>query len=212
MALGDPYLSLPDFKIRFEVYDDDDDDRFLSALLSASSDINEYCGRQFNDAVTPSARTFISQNRQTVWLDDFSTLTGLVVKVGDSASGYTTTYTVGTDFKVEPVNATFNEVPTSVYWKLKTLRAQRWPVRYCDDENVEVTARWGWPSVPQAVVDATYIRAAAIVRRKDSPEGVLGGFDGGGAVRVSIFNDPDLVRLLRPYRKHVPGLFGRGGR
>ena len=96
--------------------------------------------------------------------------------------------------------------------KLKTLRAQRWPVRYCDDENVEVTARWGWPSVPQAVVDATYIRAAAIVRRKDSPEGVLGGFDGGGAVRVSIFNDPDLVRLLRPYRKHVPGLFGRGGR
>lgn len=208
MALGDPYLSLGEFKSRIGVYDSDDDDRIQGALASASADVNEYCGRQFNDSVTPTARVFRSVNQCWAQVDDFSTTTGLVVKVGSVTGGYTTTWTVGTDFQVGPSNATFNEVPYPVFWRLDTLLGQRWPYLYREGENIQVTARWGWGSVPTNVVEATYLRAAAIVRRRDSPEGVLGGFE-GNAVRVSMFNDPDMVRLLRQFRKHVPGRFGR---
>lgn len=206
MALGDPYISLPDFKDRMTIFDNVDDDRITDAIASASNDVNEYCGRQFNDSGSATARVFRSM-RCVAIVDDFSALDTLVVKTGTTTGGFTNTLTINVDFLVGPDNGTVNEVPGSAYWRLETLLNARFPYLYRTGPNLQVTARWGWSSVPSSVVDATYIRAAAIMRRRDTPEGVLGGFDGGNPVRVSMFNDPDLVRLLRPYRKHLPGRF-----
>jgi hypothetical protein len=63
--------------------------------------------------------------------------------------------------------------------------------------RVRVTARWGWPSVPDGVAQAAALLAARLYRRKDSPEGVLGSSE-WGAVRVARF-DPDVEGLIAPY-------------
>lgn len=207
MAIGDPYLSLDEFKARIEIFDTDDDTRILSALASASTEVNEYCKRQFNDGGTPtSIRYFTAESPQRCTIDDVSTATGLVVKVGSKTGGFTTTWVLDTDFELGPESLTIDEVPYSTRWQLNCLGSQYFPRAWRGGPNVQVTARWGWASVPANVVEATYLRAAQILRRRDAPEGVLGGFD-GNAVRVSIYNDPDVIRLLKPFRKHLPGMF-----
>lgn len=65
------------------------------------------------------------------------------------------------------------------------------------DEDVTVTAKRGWPSVPDPVVQAQKILASRLWKRKDSPEGVLGN-DQWGVIRVSRV-DPDVMALLDPY-------------
>jgi hypothetical protein len=65
------------------------------------------------------------------------------------------------------------------------------------DDDVVVTARWGWPSVPDPVVQAQKLLASRLWKRKDSPEGVLGN-DAWGLIRVSRI-DPDVMALLDPY-------------
>jgi hypothetical protein len=45
------------------------------------------------------------------------------------------------------------------------------------------------------------IKAARLFKRKNSPEGVLGGFQDFGAVRVTNREDPDVMMLLNPYRR-----------
>lgn len=52
--------------------------------------------------------------------------------------------------------------------------------------------------MPEEVVSATYLKAAKIFGRKDSPQGVQGGLD-LGSVRVSRFEDPEIVMLLNDY-------------
>jgi hypothetical protein len=64
---------------------------------------------------------------------------------------------------------------------------------------IRVTGTWGWPAVPDAVVQSTLLVAHRLVKRKDSPEGVT-GFDQFGTVRISTRDDPDAVRYLTPYR------------
>jgi hypothetical protein len=60
-----------------------------------------------------------------------------------------------------------------------------------------ITARWGWPAVPDDIAQATLLLANRRFMRVDSPEGVAGWND-QGPVRVSRF-DPDIEDLVGPY-------------
>jgi hypothetical protein len=63
--------------------------------------------------------------------------------------------------------------------------------------RLQVTALWGWPAVPDEIEQATALYAARLYRRKDSPQGVIGGGD-FGPVRVSRI-DPDVEALIAPF-------------
>jgi hypothetical protein len=54
---------------------------------------------------------------------------------------------------------------------------------------------------------AALILGARIWKRKNSPEGVLGGFQDFGAVRISSRQDPDVVNLLVDYRRAETALY-----
>jgi len=56
-------------------------------------------------------------------------------------------------------------------------------------------------AVPPPVKLASLILASRLVKRKDSPEGVLGFGEMGGVVRVTSI-DRDVVSLIGPYRLH----------
>jgi hypothetical protein len=69
--------------------------------------------------------------------------------------------------------------------------------------TLQVTARWGWSSVPIEVYEACLLKAAALYKRRDSVQGVA-GFGDFGVVRIGR-SDPDVIDLLGPYRRLTPG-------
>jgi hypothetical protein len=70
-------------------------------------------------------------------------------------------------------------------------------------QSVQVTATWGWASVPGPVKQACLMQAANFVRRKDNPFGIT-GFADAGLLRIR--EDPDVAALLDPYRLRAVGI------
>ena len=65
--------------------------------------------------------------------------------------------------------------------------------------QVEVTARWGWPTVPDDINQATLILSADLYKRKDSIGGVL-GLSELGAIRMSPLGR-DITAMVRAYKR-----------
>lgn len=177
-----------------------DDDRLAIAASAASRSIVSYCGRSFDTttSASASARTYRAKSPTLCITDDFWTTTALTVKVDATDSGtYGTTLTLNTDYIVEPLNG----IEDGLTVPYRKIRATSWQFSTRSTfPSVQVTAAWGWASVPDEVKEAARIQGARWFRRKDSPEGVLGGFQDFGAVRVSTRMDPDVAQLLKYYR------------
>jgi len=67
--------------------------------------------------------------------------------------------------------------------------------------GVRLTARWGWPSVPDDIVEATLILTADLYKRKSSVGGVL-GLSELGAIKMSPLGR-DIASIVRAYRREV---------
>lgn len=168
--------------------DDGRDDLLNGDLAAASRGIDAHCGRRFWLDQSATAREFpvdgrVVCDRRTgryrLLLDDMGSTSGLVVEIGGDS-----TWTVVADYRTEPRNALADSEPITALSRLGG-----WG---CDE--VRVTARWGWPTIPDVVVKATLLQAARLYRRKDSPEGVVGNAE-WGTVRVSRI-DPDVQALV----------------
>lgn len=169
----------------------------VERVINASSRaIDRYCGRRFWPDATPQTRTYTSVDPYLLWTDDISTTTGLVIKTDTNSDGTWATTWTSTDYQLEPTNAA-TEGNAYAYWRIRTIGNQLFPSSF--RTSVQVTARFGWSAIPDQVNEACILKAAALLLRKDSPEGVLGFQDFGG-VRVSRF-DPDVVSLLSPFRR-----------
>lgn len=166
-----------------------------SAITAASRWIDRRCGRYFYADASASTRTFRTTGRtarvdldQVVLIDDVSVAAGVAVSVGTTGS-----YTVATGWELGPYEAApwgrpFTEIRGASGW----LSAYN---------LIQVTAKWGWPAVPDEIAQAAQLLAARLYRRKDSPQGVIGSAD-WGAMRVSRA-DPDVEALISPYVIHV---------
>lgn len=172
----------------------DRDEDLTRKLATASRQIDKTTGeRQFWLDKTASARIYRTRDRvvcteEGEWLtvDDIGTLTGLVVEVGDG-----TNWTAVTDYQTGPENALAKRKPIN-----RLLRpSSYWTRMWGTNTQIRVTARWGWPAVPDEVVEATLIQANRLYMRKDSPEGVLGSAE-WGVVRVGKV-DPDVQELIK---------------
>ena len=197
------YAPIQALKSRLGVGDTIDDSELLGACTAASNAVDEYCNRTgdgFHKALATSARRYRADYATELLLvDDIATLTGLVVKTG-SPGNYSATLTLDTDFVVEPAN---NLAKGRPIYGLRHVRNYSWVnfwFQYNNLPNVEVTATWGWPRIPDGVREATLIKAARLFKRKDSPGGTLGSPD-FGVVYISKYEDPDVVGLLEPFIK-----------
>lgn len=179
MALGDPYISVAELAEHVNIGDATDDAYMTSLVSAVSRGIEAHCGRQFNDAGSTSTRKYRPSSAYRVRVDDFHTTAGLIV---------VTDGTPTTGYELEPLNGLRNGVP----WPYDAIVLDR-PV----GGLVEVTARWGWPSVPLDVRQATLIQAARIFGRRYSVNGLIG--QGDFVFRVSIKPDADVMALLAPY-------------
>ena len=172
------------------------DDTYLNlAIDAAEKSINDLCGRKFTADSSATARTYRAQPYLAV-TDDISTLTGLVVKTDTAADGTFDTTWASTDYQVEPLN---NLTKGRSVNNLRAIGSYTYPVYGDGQVSVEVTAKWGWPAVPDPVKQATLMMSSRLYGRKASPMGVIGVGD-FGPVRISR-TDPDIAALLMDYKR-----------
>ncbi len=72
---------------------------------------------------------------------------------------------------------------------------------------MQVTAKWGWPSVPDDINMACLILTADLYKRKDAPGGILGLGD-LGVVRMSPIGRGHYLLILKinlryPYQQRL---------
>jgi hypothetical protein len=191
------YVALSELKSALGITVSTDDDFLNLAIDSAEQSINDLCGRKFTADGSASARTYRAQPYLCV-TDDISTLTGLVIKTDTAADGTFDTTWASTDYQVEPLNNLLKTTPRSVN-NLRAVGSYTFPVYGDGLASVEVTAKWGWPAVPDSIKQATLMLSSRLYGRKASPMGVIGVGD-FGPVRISR-SDPDIAHLLMDYRR-----------
>lgn len=195
MALGDSYATVDELKARFDGLNDSNEDvRLGDALASASRGIDQFCGRQFNKATSATARVFHPANRCRAEVDDFHTITGLVVKTDSGNDGTYETTWAAADYQLEPLNGI---VDGELGWPYSTIRAVGSRYLPCSRRApLEVTAQWGWAVVPAKIKEATLVLAEDIFKLASTPFGA-GGFGEFGRIRAR--ENPHVVLLAGGY-------------
>lgn len=186
MALGDTYASLDEFKRYMALTETSQHDNTLEdALQSASKEIERLCNRQFNNSeAAPTARVYKPTTWTTALVDDFLTTTGLIIKTDVTGDGtFETTWTTS-DYELFPLNGIVEGQGEWPYYKIVSVLGERFPInRTGRKATVEVTAKWGWASVPAPIKQACLLMAAETFQLKDAPLGVA-GMGEFGVVRV----------------------------
>lgn len=191
-------ITADDLKTWLNLGDALDDTSLGIAAASACTWVKQTCGRSFEITTSgsESSRVFEPKTATLCITDDFSTTTNLVVKVDNGDDGVYETTLTASDYWAEPLNGIQDGLTVPYY----RVRCDSWLLPTCNRRpSVQVTARWGWTAVPDAVKQAALIEAARLFKRRTSPEGVLAGFQDFGASRIQQSADPDARALLNPY-------------
>lgn len=181
MALGADYVTLAEMHAYMTLTVTTYDAVLTEVIGSASEEIHDHCGRQFNDAGVVSARVFDAISTALVIVDDFSTITGLIVETDDIGTGTTWTTWTTADYRLEPLNGVQNGMTGWPFWRIRATGTKVFP--QFANAGVRITARWGWAAVPKPVKQAAKILVAETFQLKDAPLGVV-GMGEFGVIRV----------------------------
>ena len=203
MSINQGYATRNQVKaaLRIGTADTLDDDLIDNCVGAASRLIDGYCNRRFWQTGTAEARVYQAEDSFYCSIDDIVG-TALTLKTSSQTDGtFDVTWKVS-DYQLEPLNGNLDGLTWS-YDKIRAVGDYLFPTvnaNYGEQALVQVTAIFGWPSVPEPITQATIIQASRIFKRYDSPLGVA-GFGDLGAIRVSRFLDPDMAQLVEPYRR-----------
>jgi hypothetical protein len=205
MAITNGYCSLADVKAAARITDSIDDTLLELSIESASREIDSYTERVFyqtGSEGTPVARVYVPQDLYVVETDDIISVTTL--KTDSNGDGTFDTTFDASDFQLEPLNGLAGGIETP-FTRIRAVGTYLWPTyepRNVDanQASVQVTGVFGFATVPTAVRQACILSALRQYKRYESPTGVL-GFSDLGAVRVGTKLDPDVERMIQPYRK-----------
>jgi hypothetical protein len=189
--------AVADLKSRLGLSDSYDDTRLTSSIEAASRRVESMCGRdRFWADSTVTIREVYPDTQYCARIPiGISTTTGLIVKSDTASDGtFATTLTINTDFLTQPRNAIADGRPIDELFAINGA----FQVLTNGRAGLQVTAKFGWPSVPADVEEAVLILAQKLFKRNETSTGVI-GFDGQGTtVRLSR-RDPDVDDLLSPF-------------
>jgi hypothetical protein len=203
MTLTNAYTTLDALKteLQLPVGDYTYDTRLETAISAASRQIDRYCGRFFYQDATVQVRTYFPETPERCPVDDISTTTGLIVKTDDNDDGtYETTLTLTTNYILLPPNAAVG-YPVEPYTELQLVDSgiTAFPMSYSQRPGVQVTAKFGWPSVPDDIAKACLIQSTQLFKASDAVFGGL-SFD-AGILRVRETLNPMAAALCEYYVK-----------
>ncbi len=198
-------------QIRAELRDENavvSSDLICKAINAASREIDYTCSgdvpksRRFWQDAAVQTRTYFCEDNSFVYVDDISTITGLIIKTDDNNDGiYETTWTINTDFSLWPLNAAADAADPCAFWKIVAVGMKSFPL-YDRRAGLQVIAKFGWPAIPKQIEEACILRSITLLLRKDSPTGMAVQAD-WGAMRIASA-DPDFKAMLRPFVKRRP--------
>lgn len=195
MALTDSYVEVEDFKERIGVTASTSDDTIENVIAAASRQIDGWCGRSFaNTGDTPVLRYFTARDYDRIAVGDVIAVTELAT---DASGGrtYTSVWT-SDDFDLYPYDA---EELGRPYHQIRTAFGGTWSFPVFP-RGVRVTARWGWPSVPDAIREATFLQANRLFARTKAPFGITGAPNELGQQTAITSLDPDVRTMIAPYK------------
>lgn len=176
------FVEVTDYKARVGKIKAGSDDDIKRDILAVSLAINKRLDRQFERETGVTSRVLYPRLAgRELSIPDLSSLTpaGVVITTADvtikvdtdndGSFADETAFGVN-DFELHPLNAPYGDRPepyTSIYIPTWSTRGT-----FVPSLRVQITALWGWPSVPEdvaaAVVDLTRLR------RNEMPENVQG--------------------------------------
>lgn len=200
MTATNPYCDRDDLKVDLSIRTVDHDARLDAAIAAASRQIDGYTGQRFWQDGSVVAREFFAEDYQTVRVDEgISTVTGLIVKTDDNDDGtFETTHTIATEFILWPPNAA-DEVPVRPYRAVRLVDGDAFPMSASGRPGVQITAKFGWPAVPDDVTKACLIQASQLFKASDAVFGAVQVGVDGYALRVRQSLNPMAMALLEPY-------------
>ena len=195
MAILNGYCSLQDVKSALRLTDNVDDGLLEKAIESASRRIDGYCGRFFYKSTSTSINIYPINEYLLRMPQDLATST-VTIKIDTTANGtYATTLTQGVDYILEPTDAVLQSRP---YLNARMVGGATFPLFVTPSfPTVQVTAQWGWNTVPDDVNQACVLLAMRQFARLNAALGVVGFADMAITVRAV---DPDVRDLLSPYK------------
>lgn len=173
------YTTATDLATELGISDGLDNALLAASISAASRQIDGHCGRSFWQDTAVNAREFYAESPVCVNLleqdeepaREISTTTGLIVKIDDDGDGtFETTLTIGTDFILLPRNAAADNRGFS---EIRLVENYNFPRPSNGRPGVQVTAKFGWPAVPDDVTKACLIQAAQLFKAKDAVFGAV---------------------------------------
>lgn len=218
VALDHPYADLNEFKLRFDIPDENDDDTIRGAINAASRMIENDTHRKFYKTEAQT-RYFSAVRADILFIRDCLKITEILTDV-DHDGDYETTWVAG-DYLPWPYNAIedgepFTHLETAqaqgsmlatpyVDYVLTGLNyAQYYPSRPFSTpfklwpstrRGIKITGDWGWEETPSLITEGCYLQAYRIYKRKDAPLGTMGDQEFGFTRIPSL--DPDLKHMIQ---------------
>lgn len=200
MALGSDYATLAELRSRVGITDatnTTEDTKLTEALAAASRGIEKAAHRQFNLASAATARLFYPDSYCHTQVYDISSIASLVIKTDSAGDGTFAQTWASTDYQLEPLDGVVDGQAGWPYWTISAVAGLRFPCVYRTQRApLQVTAIWGWATVPAPVKEACLILAEEIYSLKNTPFGV-GGYGQFGIIRAR--ENPMVATRLGPY-------------
>jgi hypothetical protein len=203
MTITNGYATLAQLhtELGLTISDVADDGRLEMAIAAASRQIDGHTGRRFWQDGSVVTREFYADNSACCYTDDISTVTGLIVKVDSGDNGlFSTTLTITTNFILLPTNAA-DDVPVRPYTEIRIVDSglSAFPVSSSGRPGCQVTAKFGWPAIPDDITKAALIQSSQLFKASDAVFGAAQFGEAGVALRVQARLNPMAEALLETY-------------
>jgi hypothetical protein len=201
MAIVNGYCTLSGLKSFVGIGDGNDDTLLEESVEAASRQIDAFCGRIFYADTNATPRKYFTTDPYRLRVDDFYTLTGLVVKYDDDDDGTYETTVVAANYQLLPLNSVAGGILTTPFYIVDLIASStnQWPLDLSSNRaNAEITAKWGWSAVPEPIRQAALMLSSELFAMRNAPLGIAGVGDFGV---VNIQQNREVTRLLAPFRK-----------
>lgn len=205
-AAANEYVTVSELKNTLAITSSTYDADLAIVVNTASRTLDAITGRRFwSDTGTANVRTYTPDSYRRLMIDDLQTLTTL--KVDQNGDGtFEETWTVGTDFVLEPQNAD-SDIPIRPYESVLIRKQSRYYFPVDLEQSVQITGKFGWAAVPDEIQSAASILAGKLFKRmREAPFGIV-SFGGGESPAMRLARtDPDIGNLIQGYIRHTPFL------
>lgn len=190
------YATPEDYRRAFDRTGTEKDEDIARDLTAISRYLDGKLRRTFAADTEPVSRIYVPTDHVSgIWIDDLAA-PPVSVKVGTKLDGSFALELDPGDYELLPLNADKKPEP----WPWERIELTPWGqlAAFHPGERVQVTAKFGWPQIPEAIRSAT-IQLTAILRL-ESPRATRRIAELGDAIEASADAQSIIAKLTDQYK------------